>query len=87
MRVALGTIEIDDAARKAIRKANGDKGAATRGEVKDYLLAKIESDIIPNIGAEPAQAEAPAEQNESALPEPTAAGDSTPSEAPNTPGF
>lgn len=52
MRVALGTIEIDDETRKKIRKANGQKGHATRGEVKDFLLKAIERDVIPSIGEE-----------------------------------
>lgn len=49
MRVALGTIDVDDDARKAIRKLNGGKGDATRGEVKDYLLSKIDGEVIPNL--------------------------------------
>ena len=52
MRVALGTIEVSDEARKAIRKLNGGKGDGTRGEVKDYLLSQIDETIIPNIGQE-----------------------------------
>lgn len=47
MRVALGTIEVSDEARKAIRKLNGGKGDATRGEVKDYLLSHIDDDVVP----------------------------------------
>lgn len=52
MKVALGTLEIDDDARKAIRKELGGKGHATRGEVKDFLLAALSDDVIPNIGVE-----------------------------------
>lgn len=54
MKVALGTIEVSDEARKAIRKLNGGKGDATRTEVKEYLLNAIDQDVIPNIGSEPA---------------------------------
>jgi hypothetical protein len=53
LRVALGTLEVDDAARKKIRKELGAKGHATRGEVKDYLLAALENDVIPQIGNVP----------------------------------
>lgn len=47
VRVALGTIEVSDEARKAIRKINGGKGDATRGEVKDYILSHIDDDVLP----------------------------------------
>lgn len=55
MRVALGTVEVSDEARKAIRQlngVNGGKGDATRGEVKEYLLSKINDEILPNVGKE-----------------------------------
>lgn len=55
MRVALGTIEISDETRKAIRKLSGGKGDATRQEVKDYLLDKLENEVVPGIGVEPAE--------------------------------
>lgn len=51
MKVALGTLEVDDDARKAIRKELGGKGHATRGEVKDFLLAALSDDVLPNVGA------------------------------------
>lgn len=71
MRVALGTYELDDEARKAIRKVLGGKGHATRGEAKDFLLAALNDDVVPNIGVEPAPPAAtggPAEAG--TLPEP-----------------
>lgn len=52
MKVALGTIEIEDEHRKAIRKALGGKGQATRGEVKDFLLQALNDDVLPNVGQE-----------------------------------
>jgi hypothetical protein len=43
MRVSLGTIEVPDEVRKAIRKTNGGKGDATRGEVKDWALEQLQN--------------------------------------------
>lgn len=61
MKVALGTIEIDDEARKKIRALKGEKGHATRNEVKEYLLGELDSTVIPNIGSDGAEAAAAAE--------------------------
>jgi hypothetical protein len=57
VKVALGTFEVDDDTRKAVRKELGGKGHATRGEVKDFLLAALNDDVIPNIGVEQPAAE------------------------------
>jgi len=66
MKVALGTIEVSDEARKAIRKLKGGKGDATRQEVKEYLLNEIETNVLPNVGAgtQAAGAEEPQDQTE-----------------------
>lgn len=66
MKVALGTFEIDDDTRKAIRKELGGKGHATRGEVKDFLLAALNDDVLPNIGQE--QEPEPEQQPQAATP-------------------
>ena len=64
MKVALGTIEVSDEARKAIRRLNGGKGDATRGEVKEYLLSQIDETIIPNIGNDDTPASSSSEEDE-----------------------
>lgn len=98
MRAALGTIDVEDDVRKAIRQQLGGKGHATRGEVKDYYLGLIErhnkllvAGEVGNEGEQPAAAAAPEDRpstewtgGESQLPEPTSAGDSTPSTASTT---
>ena len=90
MRAALGTIEIEDDVRKAIRQQLGGKGHATRGEVKDYALSVLERHfkllVAGEVDSEPTAATSTNEDQpqtewtagESQLPEPTAAGDSTP---------
>ena len=54
MRVALGTIDISDETRRAIRADSGDKGLATRNEVKEFLLDKITDEVIPGLRQESA---------------------------------
>lgn len=102
MRVAIGTIDVDDDVKKAIRKRNGGNGHATRDEVKEWVLGEIDTlfseltsptpepkhasladtdDDVQSTWTEP-------DPEATTLPEPTAAGDSTPSTAPpTTPGF
>lgn len=111
MRVAIGTIDVSDDVKKAIRAKNGGKGHANRDEVKSWVLGKVDelfNDLTnpsaPEEAAAPAEAEETPEQiqsswreqpaSEGSLPEPYAAGDSTPSAAPpvggstaTTPGF
>lgn len=89
MRVSLGTIDVEDDVRKAIRKLNGGKGDATRNEIKDYLLGLIDDHgkLLVSGGVEARSAAPDQVQTEwshpdagaPTLPEPTAAGDSTPS--------
>jgi hypothetical protein len=43
---------VTDDTRKAIRKELGGKGHATRGEVKDFLIAALNDDVLPNVGIE-----------------------------------
>lgn len=76
MRVALGTIEVDDETRKKIRKLAGGKGDATRSEVKEYLINALMEDVIPYVGEE-AEEDAPVDEDEDevregqGLPEPS----------------
>lgn len=45
MKVSLGTIEVDDTTRKAIRKDLGKSGHASRDDVKSYLHSVIEASL------------------------------------------
>lgn len=99
MRVSLGTVEVDDDVRKAIRESIGGKGHATRGDVKDYALDVLNRHfkllVAGDVEPEPASAEIQTEWAHEApgagggeLPEPTSAGDSTPPAGTGTtPGF
>lgn len=102
MRVALGTVDVSDAVKKAIRKRNGGNGHATRDEVKSWTLAEVDRlyDELLAPPAEPKHASLADTDDDvqstwtepdpeaETLPEPYAAGDSTPSTAPpTTPGF
>lgn len=75
MKVSLGTIEIDDAQRKAIRKDLGKGGHATRDDVKTYLGAVIEA-ALKNAGAGNV-ATMQGAPDAGGLPEPTAGGSAT----------
>ncbi len=45
MRVAIGTVLVDDETRRAIRRYYGEKGLATRSEVRELFIALAESDL------------------------------------------
>ena len=62
MRVSIGVIDVDDDTRKAIRRELGQKGLATRADVKSYVEGKIQEAFV-NAGA-PAAAAAPAAAEE-----------------------
>lgn len=48
MKVALGTYEVSEDERKAVKKALGFKGGkASREEVRDYLLAAAQRALDP----------------------------------------
>lgn len=102
MKVALGTVEVPDAVKKAIRKLNGGNGHATREEVRTWTQAQI-GKMYDDLVAPPTEAKHASladtdddvqstwtepDPEATTLPEPYAAGDSTPSSAPpTTPGF
>jgi hypothetical protein len=74
VKVSLGTIEINDAQRKAIRKDLGKGGHATRDDVKEYLGSVIKA-TLKNAGS--GAVVTMKDGGGDSLPEPTAAGDST----------
>lgn len=45
MKVRLGTIEIDDEERRAIRAYYGQRGLATRADVRAFFIAMAEADL------------------------------------------
>jgi hypothetical protein len=45
MRFSVGTLEINDVTRKAIRKEQGQKGAATRADAKTWVLDVLKAEI------------------------------------------
>lgn len=46
MKVALGTIEVDDVTRRALRHHIGLTGLATREEVRDAYLELAREDVV-----------------------------------------
>lgn len=45
MKVALGTIEVDDDVRRAINSYYGQTGLATRTTVRDFMVQAAEADL------------------------------------------
>jgi hypothetical protein len=45
MKVNLGSITVDDQTRRAIRDRHGQRGLATRKEVKDLFIAMAMADL------------------------------------------
>ena len=46
MKVALGTIEVDDVTRRALRHHIGLTGLATREEVRDAYIELAREDVV-----------------------------------------
>jgi hypothetical protein len=77
MKVSLGTLEITDEQRKAIRKDLGHRGGqATRDDVKKYLGAVIDN-ALKSAGGGQVTTMTGATSSEGSLPEPTAGGSTT----------
>jgi len=55
MKVDLGTIDVNDRWRRAIRHYYGKTGLATRAEVRSFLLALVSADM-DNVEADLLQA-------------------------------
>jgi hypothetical protein len=77
MKVNIGTLEITDAQRKAIRKSLGHRGGvATRDDVKKYLGDAIDA-ALDSAGTPPQVSQGGGPPEAEALPEPTAGGPAT----------
>lgn len=61
MRVALGTFELDDTARKAISKELGIKRWATREDVREWALDRLNKSVDTLVNPPVAAVSAPAE--------------------------
>mgnify|MGYP003154312075 CR=1 FL=1 len=65
MKINLGTIEVDDEMRRAIRSRVGGNGLATRAEVKDLFLRLASLELVDVRFDYLNKMEAEAEANES----------------------
>jgi len=51
MKVRLGTIEVSDEERRALRRSRGETGLATREEIRNYFFLLWDTDIPDHVYA------------------------------------